>query len=574
MENFIKIVHESNGLFLISIIVVFGLLCAIMAKKIKLPSVTGYMFAGIILGEEFLGLLPHNMLENFDEIHSFGLGMMSLSIGAHINYHKLRNSWKRVTSIAICQILCASLFVFLSFYFFSEYNFPMLLLIAGMSVSTAPATMLSVVKETKAKGPFVETLMPVVAFNDISAILLFSALTTLIMMNYGGGFNIENIMIQFIHNIIFPIVLGITFGFILKYFSEKVINSTKHVLLMVFVAVSITTSVANILGLNIMLANMSMGALIINTSFHRKVILDVFEEIELFVVIIFFTIAGAHMHLSALPQIFGLVLLYYFVRMFGVITGATIGAKLVHAPKRIVKNIGLALVPQATVVIGLVLMAKKMTVLHQYINIEALTTFALGTIILNEISGPVLSKFALKRSGDADNQNPKLIDFIQEEYINHNLKATDKESAIIELTSFLIESHKATNKQRDNIIKTVLLREKEASTAIGLGIAIPHGVISDGPQIWGAIGVSKKGIDFSNANDKSGMDQNVNIMILIVTPQKYKDSLHLTVLQEVSVIFSASQVREKVINANSALEVYEVLKDFQQSIEADYALKT
>jgi len=571
IDKFIESVHQSNGLLLISLIVIFGLLGAIFAKKIKLPSVTGYIFAGILLGDEVLGILPVNMLDNFNVIYSFGLGLMSLSIGAHLNLHKLRNSWRRVSSISFFQILFTAIFVFVGLYFLSNYNIATILLISTIAVSTAPASLLSVVKETKSKGVFVETLMPVIAFNNIAAILLFSTTGALIMMN-SSGFNIENIAYQLIKNLVLPMGLGLFFGLILKFFSEKVIDSKKHVLLMVFLAVSITTSIANLIGLNIMIANMAVGALIINTSFHRNIILDVFEEIELFIVIVFFTIAGAHMHLSILPKIAGVVIIYFIFRVLGLYFGATFGAKIAKAPKRISNNIGIALVPQAAIVIGLVLMAKKMTALHQYVNIETLTTFALGTIVLNEVFGPILSKIALIRSGDANNKNPKLIDFIQEEFINHNLKSTKRDEAIIELTNFLISSHKASPKLREEIISTIIRRENESPTTIGLGIAIPHGVIPNGPKIWGAIGISKKGINFNNDSEKVFIDEPVQIVILIVTPQKYKDSLHLTILQEVSTIFSNFELRERIINANSALEVFEALNDFQGIVLKDYNL--
>ncbi len=199
--------------------------------------------------------------------------------------------------------------------------------------------------------------------------------------------------------------------------------------------------------------------------------------------------------------------------------------------------------------------------------IDFLTTLVLAVVALNEIAGPPVTKWALTKSGDVGQDRPKLITFLQEDYINPNLKSTNKDDLITELIDFYAKSHKVTKKIKKQITDSVFKREKQGSTGLGSGVAIPHGVIKDGPVITGALGLSKKGIDFGSIDGKP-----VNLFILVVTPVKHKADMHLAVLSEISKVLADTEVLERLFECDSAAEICEVLfeeesKDFNYFID-------
>lgn len=160
------------------------------------------------------------------------------------------------------------------------------------------------------------------------------------------------------------------------------------------------------------------------------------------------------------------------------------------------------------------------------------------------------------KSGDAGQDRPKLIEFLLEDYIKPNLKAATKDEAIKEIIDFFIKSHSGSKEQNDQILSSVMSREAEGSTGIGHGVAIPHGVVDEGPIIWGALGLSRQGIDFDSIDGEP-----VHLIVLIVTPKNHKADMHLAVLSEISKILSDDPTLKRVFAAETAAEICEILSE-------------
>lgn len=557
LENIREAINSSNELLSLSILLITGLILGELAKKIHLPRITGYIFGGIIIGNPVLHLISEHNMDRLGSINLIALGLMSITIGAHLNFHKLKNSGKRVLAVSVGEILLTFLTVFLAIFYLGGQSLRLSLMIATISISTSPAAIVAVVKETRSKGLFVNTLMPAVAINNVVAITIFG----FVLSRMTGTNDINSsylvMLTPVFKELIIDLIIGISAGFMLKYFAEKNINSDRHVLAMVFLAVMATTGVSTIARINPMLPNMIVGMFITNTSQFRSRILTVFEEIEYLIVIVFFALAGAHMDLGSLGNAGLLAVIYFLARAFGKIGGATTGAFLAKTPARIYRFIGISMIPQAGVAIGLVMLVGNIEELNGIMNF--LTTFILATVAINEIIGPLAAKWALTKCEEAGRDRPKLIEFITEEFTLSKIKGTTKNEVIEEMIDFFVQSHKGTAEMKKEIMNSVMTREAESSTGIGHGIAIPHGVVKEGPIICGAIGLSKEGIEYDSVDEKP-----VHLIVLIVTPQNHKADMHLAVLAEISKVLNSESVREQLFKSDSAFEICDIIMKQEQ----------
>ncbi len=453
--------------------------------------------------------------------------------------------------------------VFAILYFIAQKELLLSFLIASISIATAPAATVATVKEIKAKGLLVNTLMPVVAINNVLCIVVFGIFAGII--GYTGDVGAFGIIQSLAKELLVSIALGTGAGLLLKYFAEKNISSGGQVLTFVFLTVLLTTGLSTVFKINSMLPCMVIGIVITNTSHYRSRILTIFEEIEYLILIVFFALAGAHIDVNSLGAAGFIGILYFLARGVGKITGGTFGAIIANAPIRIKKYIGATLLPQAGVAIGLIILAGGIPALKPVIDF--LTTLVLAVVAMNEIVGPPVTKWALTKSGDAGQDRPKLIEFLQEEYVQPNLKAENKEEAIKEIIQFFIKSHGGSKSLEKEILESVFDRESQASTGIGNGVAIPHGLVSEGPVIWGALGLSKKGIDFDSIDGEP-----VHLLVLIVTPKNHKADMHLMVLSQISNILNDGNTLERIFNAVTAAEICEILtekekKDFNYFLD-------
>ncbi len=549
-----RTLFDDNPFFTLTVLMALGISFGYLAKFVRLPKITGYITAGILVGEPVLGLVTKDITDGFSGISYIALGLMSFTIGAHIDFHKLKNSGKRVVSISAGEIAATFILVFAVFYFFILDNLFLSLLISSISVSTSPAAIVSVVKETKSKGLFVNTLMPVVAINNFTAIALFSLVLGSRSILTGTSLPVLSIVLSMIEELSLELIIGISCGLFIKYFAEKNTDSDKLILTSVLIAVFASTGLSKAFSLNNMLPNMIAGMTIINTSSYRKKILTVFEDIEYIIIIIFFTVAGTHLHVKSLAVTGYMALVYVLIRGGAKASGGTLGAYLYGSPRRIYQNIGVSLLPQAGVAIGLVTLAANVDGIEDIQRF--LTTLVLATVTLNELIGPLATRYALGKCGEVNRNRPQLIEFISEEFINPHIKSRTKKEAIEEMVDFFIRSHKGSKKFREDILKSVMERENDMSTGIGKGIAIPHGIVRSGPIIWGALGLSKEGVEFDSLDGKP-----VHLIILIVTPREHKADMHLSVLSEISKMISNDEIKNKLFRCSSADQVCEILTE-------------
>ena len=233
--------------------------------------------------------------------------------------------------------------------------------------------------------------------------------------------------------------------------------------------------------------------------------------------------------------------------------------------RRIWQNMAFALYPQSGIAIGLVVLLGSDPYIPEEIR-QAVSAIILAGVTIAEIIGPFCTKAALARSGEANRDRERLVEFLAEEFIIVDLKALDKWDAIRQLTGFMMRTHRVEHMSQEELYETVVQREKEMSTGLGRGIAIPHGHIQKGPSIQGVMAICRDGIDFDSPDGEP-----VKLIMLIITPEDKKD-LHLKVLSSLSSMVSNDAIRTRLLAAISPEDAMEVIES-EEARDYNYFLE-
>ena len=198
---------------------------------------------------------------------------------------------------------------------------------------------------------------------------------------------------------------------------------------------------------------------------------------------------------------------------------------------------------------------------------HVVSAIVLAGVTIAEIVGPLCTKAALKNANEHNQDRERLVEFLSEEFVKVDLKATDKWDAISQLNTFLIRTHRVEHLSENELYESICKREKEMSTAIGEGIAIPHGHIEKGPAIQGVMGICRDGIDFEAPDGEP-----VKLILLIVTPNNKRD-VHLKVLASLSKMMSNQKIRNRLIAALSPEDAMEIIES-EEVRDYNYFLET
>jgi len=304
-----------------------------------------------------------------------------------------------------------------------------------------------------------------------------------------------------------------------------------------------------------MLICLATGITFSNISYHTRSLLKIMDTFTPLVFAVFFTIAGTHLNVAMLKTAGMAGMIYIIVRMGAKLLSSYITGKFFAYPPKIANHLGIALIPQAGLAIGLVISLSENDVFFSSGITPLLATIILASVAVNELIGPAAAAYSLDNVMESGQANPRLLDFLHEEYILIPLKAEDKWDSIKELSSFLIKTNNLKNVSYDDFLHSVMEREASFSTGIGNKIAVPHAMLPKGGQPVGVIGIAKKGIDF-----KAVDGQPVDIIILFATPTG-QEAQHLRILSIVSKIFGNNkELHDRIVEATSAAEVYDILQ--------------
>ncbi len=382
-------------LFYLSVILFAGLIMGRMVKLIRLPNVTGYLLAGLLLGPCVLGLLPAGFVHEMELVSEMALALIALTIGAEFDFSYLKKVGIAPLIIALLEAFGAMILVcavLLALGFGIEVS----LLLGAIASATAPAATVMVVKQYKAKGPVTETLLSVVALDDAVALIAFGiAMAVVNTLQHPGetsiAWAVAKPFVEILGSAGVGIVLGLLFRIPLRFFKK---SSNRLIITLAFTFMG--TSLATMLGLSSLLLCMFMGATLINLCPDGADILDIADTVTPPIFLMFFVISGAELNLFILPKIGLLGVAYILARVAGKIGGASLGAVIARSKPTVQKYIGFTLIPQAGVAIGLSLMAAKVL---PDIGETIQAVILCGTFVY-ELIGPVCTKLALTGAGE------------------------------------------------------------------------------------------------------------------------------------------------------------------------------
>ncbi len=396
----------------LAILLSAGFGAAKLGQLVRLPSVTGYILAGLILGPSGIHLVTSDTIgSNLGHFTQIALMLIAFGIGEHLDIKRLRHSIKSVGSIGLAETTGAFLFVSIGSFLMAlatdigpnEWQMTdfatLAILLGAVSVATAPAATLHVMRELKAAGPMTTVLMAVVAVDDGLAIMMFGMAVSAArhMVGIDGG-NILAALTSSIIEIFGSLLMGVITGILIDFVVNR-LRRQSEMLTVGLALLLLCGEGARMFGLSPLLAGMAAGFTIVNRDFRDVRLFRALNAFEPPIYVLFFTLAGSQLHISALTLAGWLGLVYFFLRVFGKVIGANVGARLAKAPVQVQYYLGYALVPQAGVAIGLIFLIQGEPELAVFSSI--ITPVVLAGVVISELVGPVCARYAVEKAGEA-----------------------------------------------------------------------------------------------------------------------------------------------------------------------------
>ncbi len=397
-------------LVIVGIILFLGVFAGRLMKSVRLPSLMGFMVLGLITGPTVLGIISRETLANLSFVTEIALGFVALTIGFEFNLKQMKGQGKQLVRIVAWESLLAFTLVTLLVYLVT-FRLPLAVLFGAIAVTTAPAGTVAVVQETRARGRFTSTLLPVVGFDDVAAILVFGfalALTKFLIgveAGLGEGVDVLPLIVAPFTEIGLSLAIGIITGLAAGLLS-RALGQSRDVFILTLATVFLLSGLSQVMPMSLVLTAMTAGAVITNTQSLRVVepIAGYISEVTPAVFVLFFALAGAHLDLSLLPAVGGAGIMYIVGRAGGKVLGASMGARRAKAPENVRKYLGLSILSQAGLAIGLALIAlQELSPLGAEGEAIARTVIVTitATSVIFELVGPILTRYSLDKTGES-----------------------------------------------------------------------------------------------------------------------------------------------------------------------------
>lgn len=397
----------------LSIMLFFGFLLTRITKIFKLPNVTAYIFTGIFVGPVFFAifkkdLIPSSMTQSMGFITDIALAFIAFNVGRFFKFDVLKQSGIKVLVITLFESMMAAILVFLAMYFiFPDISLELALLLAAIASATAPASTMMTIRQTKAKGHFVNTILQVVSLDDAISLIFFSVAMAVITGTKAGGDVSAWLIAKPILFNLGILVLGGLLGYILYLLTKRPTRSGDNKLIITISILLALSGFAAIFDISPLLGCMAMGTIYLNVSKDT----NLFSQIDKFspaILTLFFVLSGMRLQLHMLLSMGIAGVVYFIVRIAGKYAGASLGSVVANSTPENKKYLGLALIPQAGVSLGLaalgsrILMANGLT-----LEADILSTIIIASGVLYEIFGPPSAKLSLYLSKSYEVPNDK-----------------------------------------------------------------------------------------------------------------------------------------------------------------------
>ncbi len=389
-----------NEILSVGLILLFALAAGHAAQLIRVPEVTGYLFVGMLIGPTGLNLITAENREALQFLSEVALGLILFSIGAIFRARMVRLVGRRVAAITVAETAGAFLLVTAGMLAL-QVPVPAALLLGVIAMETAPATTLMVLHEYDARGPLTETLLALVAFNNMIVLMAFGVVGAALSFGQGsataiGSGSLYASFAGLAWSVLGSVALGVVLGLVLDAWADRVRESGEIMILAVGV-VLVAVGGSRWLGLSPLFATLALGATTVNASHRSEELVSALGQADPPMYAAFFVLAGAELKPEVLRSIGVLGLVFVALRIAGKMIGAYLAAARTSLPVVVRRHIGLCLVSSSSLAIGLTIQLREEFPLYA----ERITGIVLAAVIVFEVVGPLLTRLALVRSGEA-----------------------------------------------------------------------------------------------------------------------------------------------------------------------------
>ena len=398
----------------IGIVLLIGFLLGRLANRFNLPKVTGYIIAGIGINPHLFNYIPNSFISNTATLTDISLAFITFSVGGTLSRKKLLAHGREIIILTLFEAFGAYFFTIAGLLFFAylmpmlgfdypylAYALPLSILMASLASPTDPSASLAVAHEYKAKGPVTDTIMAIAAFDDATGIIIFSVSIGVATIFLGeNGLAISSILNNSTFSILGAILLGTVSGMLFNAFTHFFkLESEGTLIIVIFGFLSLCFGVAGFIGVEQLLATMTMGTVVTNYNRQEESIFRMLERYtEEIIFLLFFVISGMHLNFTVLGNSLILVAFFIISRAIGKYSGVYLGGLLANSEKKIKKYTAGGLIPQGGIVIGLALMMHKNPNFAPFADV--IVSGVMGATIIHEVIGPILAKRTLKNAGE------------------------------------------------------------------------------------------------------------------------------------------------------------------------------
>lgn len=380
-------------LLALCLILIAGFLFTRVTNLFHLPKVTGYIIVGILIGPSMLGLIPSVLVTHMDFVSDVALACVAFGVGQFFKLEEIKRTRLGILLVLVCESLAAGFLVFFCMRLFFGMSWEFALLLGAVATATAPASTVMTIKQYHARGEFVRILLQIVALDNAICLFTFSIASVLVAAEAGNALTGRELGLPLLYN-----ALALLAGAVLAWLLGQLLtpNRSKESRLILLLAglLGISGSCA-LVGISPLLACMVFGAVYVNLTKDKKL----FRQLDNFtppVMALFFIVSGMKLEINALETAGIIGIVYFFMRFLGKYAGSWIACRMLHMEKKIGNYLGLGLLPQAGVAIGLAALGQR--VLPPQIGDEFLAII-LAASVLYEIIGPPCAKFAILHAG-------------------------------------------------------------------------------------------------------------------------------------------------------------------------------
>ena len=541
-------------------VLVAGIIGGELVGLLKLPKVTGWIAAGILLRQ--LGLPGMDtgadplVLNKFKPFMSFVLGFIAFTVGATLYIRSLRNTEKRIGLLLLGEATITPLIVALALALIG----PLLpggmtvegaILLAAIAVAGAPGTTVLVIQEARARGILTRTLVAAIGLIDMVAVGVFVFASTILS---GQGSPLESIG-EVAQQFVTTFFIGGTVATFVLLLNRTIVSPA-------FLGPSMVAVILGSWGAASGVEDFGTSGGILACTFAGIVVTnlrhDVVRSTEAYLnsiggvlFVTFFTLAGMRLDFSLVPKAAGLVILFFLARLIAKFVSSYVAMSLAGMTKPLRNNLGIALLPHGGVAVGLILLVDSS---GKFEEIEGLvTTVGLAVVAINQLLGPSATRIALSRVGEDHKDRPQLLDFLQEQRIMVGLDGDNSEDVIRKLSSLLYATS-SLNLPEDEFVQKVLEKNRQQSTCVGKGLMIPHAILDQGDEVYGALGLSSKGLDLGAPDGRL-----VHAVLLLATPESQRNR-HLEIISAFATFITRDvNYAEQLYHARSPAHAYDVL---------------